>query len=82
MTMTTSSAPHLREPTVAEAKPSVEKPAEKPAEKKPSRLGRAAESGDAGIQILVAKRDIHVSNGDAERVAELDAELAELGFTV
>ena len=61
------------------------KPAEKPdkVEPKPDPiLARAAESGDAGIQILVAKRDIHASNGDAERVAELDAELAELGFTV
>lgn len=45
-------------------------------------LARAAESGDAGIQILVARRDIHVSNGDAARVAELDAELADLGYAV
>lgn len=67
--------------TSSTAKKSAEKP-EKVEPKPDPILGRAAESGDAGIQILVAKRDIHVSNGDAERVAELDAELAELGFTV
>jgi hypothetical protein len=60
----------------------IKKPADKVELKPDPVLARAAESGDAGIQILVAKRDIHVSNGDAERVAELDAELAELGFTV
>lgn len=65
------------------AKKTTPPPVEQKPERKPDPiLARAAESGDAGIQILVAKRDIHVSNGDAERVAELDAELAELGFTV
>lgn len=47
----------------------------------PPKLAPAAASGDAGVQILLAHRSIHASNGDTERVAEVDAQLAELGFT-
>lgn len=67
---------------MAEAKKSAEDKAEKVVEKPtPPKLAPAAASGDAGVQILLAHRSIHASNGDAARVAEVDAQLAELGFT-
>jgi hypothetical protein len=62
---------------VAEVKKSTDKPAE-PVEVK---LGRASESGDAGVQFLLAKRSIHASNGDTEKLTAIDAELAALGLT-
>ena len=55
------------------------KPAPKAVEKPP--LGRAGASGDAGVHILLAHRSIHASNGDAEKVAEIDRQLEELGLT-
>lgn len=66
---------------MAEAKKSTEKPAEPVEVKTPPKLGRASESGDAGVQILLAQRSIHTSNGDLEKVAAVDAELAALGLT-
>jgi hypothetical protein len=59
-----------------------EKPAKKTTEKpEPPRLARASESGDAGVQNLLAQQSIHASNGDDEQVADVDRQLAELGFT-
>jgi hypothetical protein len=63
----------------AEKKPEPKKTAEKKPE--PPRLARASESGDAGVQNLLAQRSIHASNGDDEQVADVDRQLAELGFT-
>jgi hypothetical protein len=63
---------------MADAKKTPDKPVEKV---EPPRLAPAAASGDAGVQILLAHRSIHASNGDAERVVEVDRQLAELGFT-
>lgn len=65
---------------MAEAKKSTDKP--EPVEvKAPPKLGRASESGDAGVQFLLAKRSIHASNGDTGKLAAIDAELAALGLT-
>lgn len=52
------------------------------AESAPAKLLLAAESGDAGVQNLLAAREIHDRNGDAGGVAAVDAALAGLGFTV
>lgn len=61
---------------MAEAKKTaVEKPVE------PPKLAPAAASGDAGVQFLLALRSTHTSNEDAEKVAEIDRQLADLGFT-
>lgn len=65
---------------MAEAKKSTDKPAEPVAEQ--PRLGRASESGDAAVQNLLAERGIHASNGDEDKVADVDRRLAELGFKV
>jgi hypothetical protein len=46
----------------------------------PAKLGRASESGDAAVQNLLGERSIHASNGDDERVADVDRRLAELGY--
>lgn len=56
---------------------------EKKAEKvdKP-KLARASESGDAGVQNLLAQRMGYSVNGMDDKVAEVDAQLAELGFAV
>lgn len=63
---------------MAEVKKSVEKAPEPP---KPPALAPAGASGDAGVQYLLAVRVTHTSNGDNEKVAEIDRQLAELGFT-
>jgi hypothetical protein len=47
----------------------------------PPKLGRAAESGDAGIQNLLALQAIHGANGDTDKVNEIHQQLAELGYT-
>lgn len=66
---------------MADTRKTTDKPVEKVEPQAPPRLAPAAASGDAGVQILLAHRSIHASNGDAERVAEVDRQLAELGFT-
>lgn len=60
--------------------PDEKKPAEKPKAPEPPKLGRAAESGDAGVHNLLAERHTHVSNGDDEMVADVDRRLAEMGY--
>lgn len=62
----------------AAPKKSTEKVETKP---EPAKLAPAAASGDAGVQNLLAQRSGHTSNGDADKVAEIDRQLAELGFT-
>ena len=52
----------------------------KPTKAEAPKLARASESGDAGVQNLLGLRSIHASNGDATKVAEVDRQLAELGF--
>jgi hypothetical protein len=82
MTMTSSSAPHLREQLVAEApktKSGTDK-APEPVTRKPAVLARAAESGDAAVQKLLAEQEIHRSNGDDEKLDAVTKELAELGY--
>jgi hypothetical protein len=86
--LSTKSVPHMREPDMADAK-TTEEPTETKAEKtdakaKPEKrkLGRASESGDAGVQNLLGQRSIHASNGNDARVAEIDATLADLGYAV
>lgn len=66
---------------MTETKKVIDKP-EPPAAPVPPALARAAESGDAGVQILVAKREIHAANGDTDALAAVDADLAELGYRV
>jgi hypothetical protein len=78
MVMTTESVPQPKGNTVAEAKKTG---AEKEEPKAQAKLARAGESSDAGVQNLLALRGIHASNQDADKVAELDAQLAELGYT-
>lgn len=80
--MSTQSVPHLREPEVTEkTETETAKTEDKPAAKAPKRtLGRAGESGDAGVQNLLAQRAGHVTAGNTERVAEIDATLADLGL--
>ena len=56
------------------------KPAVKPKAPEPPKLGRAAESGDAGGHNLLAERHVHASNGDDEKVADVDRRLAEMGY--
>jgi hypothetical protein len=58
-----------------------EKPAEKaePTTAKPS-LAKAGASGDAGVQNLIARRAHADAAGHDAVVAEIDAELAELGY--
>jgi hypothetical protein len=63
---------------MAEEKKAVEKTVEKAAPK----LGRAAESGDAGVHNLLAQRAGYAANGDDEKVADVDRQLAELGLAV
>lgn len=83
--MTTQSIPHLRRNTVAETakKTSSDKPAEQAA--KPAaapKLAPAGASGDAGVQNLLAQRNGYDVNGMTDKVAEVDRQLAELGYTV
>jgi hypothetical protein len=63
---------------VADAKKPADKPEEKPA---PPKLARAGESGDPAVQWLLAERLTWTSVGNKDKVAELDAQLAERGFT-
>lgn len=63
---------------MAEAKRPAAEPVKAP---EPPKLAPAGASGDAGVQNLLAHRSIHASNGDADKVAEIDRQLAELGFT-
>jgi hypothetical protein len=71
----------------AETKTSTEakKPtAQAPASDAPSPAAQAggnpAASGDAQVQYLLAVRQTHQMNGDANAVAEVDKQLADLGF--
>jgi hypothetical protein len=59
----------------------VKKPVEKAVEPVTPKLAPAGASGDAGVQFLLALRSTHTSNEDAEKVADIDRQLAELGFT-
>ncbi len=60
-----------------------EKTSEKaPAKAEKPKLGRASESGDAGVQNLLAQRIGYAVNGMDDKVAEVDRQLAELGFAV
>lgn len=81
MTMTTGSVPYLKEPVVAEAKKSTTPQPEPVPEPAAPALAPAGASGDPAVQWLLAERLSHVSNGNAERVAEMDRRLADLGFT-
>lgn len=81
MPMTSSSAPHLREQLVAEvpkSKSGTEKAPEPAA--KPAPLGRASESGDPAVQKLLAEQEIHRSNGNEDKIAEVTDQLAALGY--
>ncbi len=44
----------------------------------PAKLAPAGASGDAGVQFLLALRSHHE---DPEKIAEVDRQLADLGFT-
>lgn len=63
----------------ADEKKTDDKPAAKstPAPK----LARAGESGDAGVHNLLAQRVGYAANGLDEQVADVDRQLAELGYT-
>jgi hypothetical protein len=76
MPLTTASVPFLRqEPTVAESKTP-----DKPAEPKPVKLSPAGESGDAAVHNLMAQRAGFAANDMTEAMAEVDRQLAELGY--
>lgn len=75
MPLTTSSIPFLEEQPVAEPKKTAP-PKEQP------KLARASESGNAEIQNLLAQRGGYEVNGMDDKVAEVDARLAELGYAV
>jgi hypothetical protein len=68
----------VTEVDVAESRKATEKPAEPLAPK----LAPAGASGNAEIHNLLGERSVHASNGDAERVADVDRRLAELGYRV
>lgn len=53
----------------------------KPVKAEKPKLARAAESGDAGVQNLLARRTGYGLAGLKDKVAEVDRELADLGFT-
>lgn len=61
--------------------PKPAEPAPEPTAPPAPKLAPAAASGDAGVQWLLAERSTHTSNGDTAKLAEIDARLAELGFT-
>lgn len=61
---------------MAESKKSTEK-----VEPAAPKLARAAESGDPAVQWLLAEQATWGSVGNAEKVAEMDRRLAELGYT-
>ena len=64
---------------MADAKPTTTDA--KPVEKKAPALAKAAESGDAAVQQLLAVREIHLVNDDADKVAAVDQKLEALGYT-
>lgn len=68
---------------MGEPKRAATKPAEEPAAKapEPPKLAPAGASGDARVQWLLAERSTHTSNADTAKIAEIDRELADLGFT-
>lgn len=45
-------------------------------------LAKASTSGQADVQRLLAIREIAAAGGDKVKVADVDKQLAELGFTV
>jgi hypothetical protein len=73
---------------MADAKTDTKKPADKPepkpASSEPSPAqqagGNPAASGDAQVQYLLAVRQTHQMNGDDNAAAEVDKQLADLGF--
>ncbi len=78
--MTTSSVPSARESAVAEPKKAANVPPA-PARTPEPKLAPAGASGDAGVQFLVAERYAHAASGDTARLADIDRQLADLGFT-
>lgn len=59
----------------------IRKATAKVAEPQPA-LAPAGASGDAAVHQILAEMAIHGSNGDTEKVAELTARLAELGYRI
>ena len=81
MVLSSQSVPFLKESVVTDKKTGADEP--EPVESKApvkAPLGKAAASGDAGVQNLLAHLHIHMANGDADQVAQVKAQLAELGY--
>jgi hypothetical protein len=75
MALTNADSPVADKPAPAKMAPAQPEP-------KAPALGRASESGDAGVHNLLAQRDIHASNGHTDAVKAIDDELAELGLAI
>ncbi len=81
MPMSTESVPNAARGTaMADTKKSAPAPVEPkaPEAAAPPKLAPAAASGDAGVQYLLALRSNHE---DPQKIAEVDQQLADLGFT-
>lgn len=72
MALSNADNPVAEPPKPAKAAPKAEPPA----------LGRASESGDAGVHFLLAQRQTHSANEDADAVKAIDEQLAALGLAV
>lgn len=58
-----------------------EPPKVEPPKVEPPKLARAAESGDPAVQWLLAEQATHGSVGNKDKVAEIEQQLNDLGFT-
>jgi hypothetical protein len=84
MPLTTQSVPYMREPEVPDKKTD-DKPdtttEHKPAKTESKKLAPASGSTDEGVKNLAAERAVHAANGSTARVEEIDATLADLGYS-
>lgn len=54
---------------------------DKPAKTEAKKLAPASTSTDEGVKNLAAERAVHAANGSTLRVEEIDATLADLGYS-
>ncbi len=66
---------------MAEAKKTEPPKTEPPKTATPAKYARAAESGDPAIQWLLAEQATHGSVGNTDKVADLERQLNDLGYS-